>query len=73
MDDLQHTGIDTIYNYNSQFLPNWMVEIDKYFLKSVQRLHDVNYYWNNKTISEDGKNQVNYIISSYDLGTPYFD
>lgn len=46
-------------------LPESVRRLGKYFLNTVQVLHDMDYYWEGNSLSDIGKQEVNKIIKSY--------
>jgi hypothetical protein len=74
MDNSDNTDIHSIFNNPHLYkkLPKWMQSMDSNFLEKLQILHDANYYWTETDISKGGKEWVNDIINSHNLGKPMF-
>jgi len=47
--------ITMLLNHCSWLIPSWMYSLDKYFLMSVQKLHDIPQHWDAKGITPYGK------------------
>lgn len=54
-------------------LPEWMQGMGRCFLHDVQKLHDINNYWNESGLSQFGKNKVNEMIEHYTLNIPEYE
>jgi len=52
--------ISTVINLNYP-LPSWLLAMDRFFLNSLQGLHDNDHYWNDAGLSISGNYYYNYI------------
>lgn len=50
-----------------EYFPEWMKQMDKTFLSAIQDLHDDEYYWDTKGLSEEGRKKVLSMILDYNL------
>lgn len=50
-----------------KLLPKWMLAIDPNFLEDIQILHDNDFIWNDKGLTEKGLDIVRMICKNYDL------
>ena len=51
-------------------LPLWMQDLGEEFLHNVQDIHDNDFYWNDKGLSEQGIEKTNQIIDAFGLPIP---
>lgn len=59
----QPIGADSAFN----ILPIEIKELGQDFLRNLQLLHDLPYYWLESGLSEEGLNKVNHLKLEYDL------
>lgn len=65
-------SIDLLMQKEFSLIPDWFKELYKknnLFFVKLQRLHDTKRYWDNKGLSEEGKEFVRIIIQNNDLST----
>lgn len=68
LDGGSSVAIGNIFEGNrKQLLPEWMQKLDVHFLKKCQRLHDYMFFWNEKGISDRGKEEVKEICKQFKL------
>lgn len=68
----EEIGISTLIKKGLYILPDFMNEDNIYFLSECQSLHDLNRYWEETGLSEDGKSKVSKIIDEYNLDRELF-
>lgn len=75
LDGLKESDLGTGILNNDVFnlLPNSLKELDQEFLYQCQQLHDMNYYWNNKGLTDSGKYKIEIIIRQFKLNESKFE
>lgn len=68
LDSLKYPGISVILTTDKKLLlPEWMQNMDSWFLTDIQNLHDDKYNWEDIGLSEKGRQMVEGIIKKYNL------
>jgi hypothetical protein len=57
----------TVYNIDENQFLLWMLEMGRNYLMAVQRLHDLNKFWGEKGLSEDGMARYKDIKAEFGL------
>jgi len=62
-------GIEDILDkkYLKELMPKWMQNMNEDFLSDSQALHDMNIFWDDKGLSNEGISRVEEIIKKFDL------
>lgn len=56
--DVSFNGVDIGNEELRKELPEWMLNLDFRFLNDLQHLHDVDCFWGEKGLNEDGEREV---------------